>query len=174
MPRLRAVHYRQRLAPGLGRGFTLIEMLISLAILSIVMMVALPSYQNYQDKVLLAQCKADLNEIAMRLEKFKAFNYAYPEYLSDLGNVSKDPWGNDYHYLNLADVNPKSGKVQTGEKGPKPSARKKKNLKPLNSDFDLFSAGKDGSYKPNVSAPNSLDDCIRADDGAFIGLAGDY
>ena len=159
---------------GKNRAFTTIELMIVLAILGVIAAVALPAYSNYQQRVLIGQCKADISGIAQRLEKFKAFNYTYPEYLADLGNVPEDPWGNDYQYLNLADVDPTTGKVATGEKGPKPTARKKQNLKPLNTDFDLFSIGEDGSYKPNVSAGASLDDCIRADDGAYIGLAGDY
>ncbi len=182
MPKLRATTANVKVPPitrGVLRGFTMIEMLISLAILSIVMMVALPSYTSYQQKTLIAQCMADLNDIAMRLEKFKAFNYSYPWDLSELGSIPKDPWGNDYLYLELSNVNDKNGKVKVDLggnkiKGKKPKARKKKNLKPLNSDFDLFSTGEDGSYKANLSAAVSLDDCVRADDGAFIGLAADY
>ncbi len=164
---------------GYNRGFTMIETLIALAILSILIAVAIPSYKSYQTKTLVAQCKADLSDIAMRLERFKAFNYAYPWDLAELGSIPLDPWGNGYLYLDLSNVNDKSGKVNQDSagnqtKGKKPTARKKKNLKPLNSDYDLFSAGEDGAYRANVSASESLDDCIRADDGAFIGLAGDY
>ncbi len=164
---------------GHAWGFTMIETLIALAIVGILMAVAFPSYRSYQKSTLVAQCKADLSDIAMRLEKFKAFNYAYPWDLSELGSVPSDPWGNDYLYLELSNVNDKNGKVKqdlNGNKikGKKPKARKKKNLKPLNSDYDLFSTGEDGLYRANLSAAESLDDCIRADDGAFIGLAGDY
>ena len=157
-----------------GSGFTMVEMLIVMAIFGVLAAVAFPSYQEYRQRVLVAQAQADLTEIAQRLEKFKAFNYAYPEYLGDLGDVPLDPWGNAYYYLNLADVDPNSGQVKTGNKGPKPRARKKKNLKPLNTDFDLFSAGADGDYRANVSARASLDDVIRADDGAYLGLASQY
>ena len=161
------------------RAFTIIEMLIALAILGILMVVSVPAYKSYKKKVLIAQCQADLNDISMRLEKFKAVNYSYPWDLSELGSIPKDPWGNDYYYLELSNVNDKNGKVKQDLegnkiKGKKPKARKKKNLKPLNSDYDLFSTGEDGAYVPNVSAAASRDDCLRADDGAFIGLAGDY
>ncbi len=179
VPRLLAAKCGQRLTREFDCGFTMIETLMSLAILGVVLAVALPSFKSYQKNTLVAQCEADLSDIAMRLEKFKAFNYSYPWNLSDLGNIPSDPWGNAYQYLELSNVNDKNGKVKVdlaGDKikGPKPKARKKKNLKPLNSDYDLFSTGEDGRYKANLSAADSLDDCIRADDGAFIGLAADY
>ena len=155
-------------------GMTLIEILIALGILSVLAAVALPSYTEHKKRVMISQAKADITEISQRLEKYRAFNYAYPEYLSDMGSVPKDPWGNSYAYLNLDDVDPNSGKIKTGGKGPKPQARKKKNLKPLNTDYDLFSVGPNGEYSPNVSAKDSIDDVIRADDGAYIGMAGEY
>jgi general secretion pathway protein G len=47
-------------------------------------------------------------------------------------------------------------------------------MKPLSSDFDLFSKGKDGDYEKNLNAPVSQDDVIRANDGRFIGLVSEY
>ena len=159
---------------GRSRAFTIIEIMLALAILSILMTIALPRYWDRQDEMDRLECKRKIVMLSQRLETYNAFNYGYPEYLTDIGFTEKDPWGNDYQYLNLDDVDPKSGKIKTGGKGPKPSARKKKNLKPLNTDYDLFCMGPDGDYKPNVSAKASLDDVIRADDGAFIDLAENY
>jgi general secretion pathway protein G len=53
-------------------------------------------------------------------------------------------------------------------------ARKNKNLTPLNSDFDLYSMGKDGDSSAPLTAQTSRDDVIRANDGRFLGLASDY
>lgn len=175
---MRAERY-QRAGLRAQAGFTLIEALIVLAILSVIALVALPSYSKHQQRVLNTQCISDITHLAQRLEKFKAITYAYPEYLAEMGEIPLDPWGNEYQYLNLLNVNDKSGKVKIDSdgnkiKGKKPRARKKKNLKPLNSDYDLFCTGADGDYAPNVSAGVSRDDIIRADDGAFIGLAGEY
>jgi len=44
----------------------------------------------------------------------------------------------------------------------------------LNSDFDLYSSGEDKNSKGPLSAKESRDDIIRANNGAFIGLAEDY
>lgn len=45
---------------------------------------------------------------------------------------------------------------------------------PLNTDFDLYSVGKDGLSKATLAPPQSHDDIIRANNGRFIGLASDY
>jgi len=45
---------------------------------------------------------------------------------------------------------------------------------PINTDFDLYSMGPDGRSAPPLTAKHSRDDIVRANDGAFIGLASDY
>jgi general secretion pathway protein G len=44
----------------------------------------------------------------------------------------------------------------------------------LNSDYDLYSMGEDGESVPPLTAKQSRDDIIRANNGGFIGLAADY
>ena len=53
-------------------------------------------------------------------------------------------------------------------------ARKDHFLVPLNSDYDLYSKGPDGKSSPPLTAEASRDDIIRANDGAYFGLASDY
>ena len=85
-----------------------------------------------------------------------------PASLADIGRAGLlDPWTRPYHYTNLTTTN-------------KGKARKDRRLNPINSDYDLFSAGKNGVFKPQVSQKDSLDDVIRARDGAYIGLAEDF
>ena len=45
---------------------------------------------------------------------------------------------------------------------------------PINSDFDLYSTGPDGASVAPLTAEPSRDDIVRANDGAFIGLASEY
>ena len=52
--------------------------------------------------------------------------------------------------------------------------RKDKNLHPLNTDFDLYSLGRDGDSKLPLTAATSRDDILRANNGAFIGRAENY
>ena len=52
--------------------------------------------------------------------------------------------------------------------------RKDKNIVPINTDFDLYSIGKDGNSVAPLTAKPSRDDIIRANDGAFVGLVSVY
>jgi general secretion pathway protein G len=52
--------------------------------------------------------------------------------------------------------------------------RKDGRLNPLNTDFDLFSTGKDGDTTGPLNARASRDDVVRANNGAFIGLGENY
>ncbi|MDH4073829.1 MAG: prepilin-type cleavage/methylation domain-containing protein, partial [Gammaproteobacteria bacterium] len=52
--------------------------------------------------------------------------------------------------------------------------RKDGSLNPLNTDFDLYSAGADGESAGPLSATKSRDDIVRANNGAFIGLGENY
>ena len=49
-----------------------------------------------------------------------------------------------------------------------------KNLRPVNSTFDLYSIGEDGKTNANFSAKAAHDDIVRAGDGGYWGLAEDY
>lgn len=54
------------------------------------------------------------------------------------------------------------------------SVRKDRFQVPINSDFDLYSMGPDGKSQGPLSAKASRDDVIRANDGAFIGIAAEF
>lgn len=45
---------------------------------------------------------------------------------------------------------------------------------PLNTDFDLYSMGKNRESADLLSTPKSYDDIVRASDGMFVGLASDF
>jgi general secretion pathway protein G len=53
-------------------------------------------------------------------------------------------------------------------------ARKDRFLVPLNTDFDLYSVGRDGESVPALTAAKSRDDVVRAANGSFIGLASKF
>jgi hypothetical protein len=52
--------------------------------------------------------------------------------------------------------------------------RKDRFLHPINSDYDLYSMGKDGESVEPLTAQKSHDDVIRANDGSFVGLAVEF
>ena len=144
-------------------GLTLVEMLLALAVLAVLAMIAIPYYQDYQERAKVSIASNDINTLSIKIEQYYTDERHYPQSLDDIGEGERlDPWDNPYEYLNLADKKGKGG------------ARKDKKLNPLNSDFDLFSKGKNGVFKTQISNKDSLDDVIRANDGRYVGLAEYY
>lgn len=144
-------------------GFTLIELLIAIAIIGILASIALPAYQDYTEKARIAIAVQDIATIAVKAEAYWNDERAYPADLAAIGEGGKlDPWKSPYQYLNLYNKKGKGGN------------RKDKKLNPLNSDFDLYSMGKDGATHTQISIKAGRDDVIRANDGRFIDLASKY
>jgi len=115
----------------------------------------------YDAKV--ARAVGDIRTIETEIVEYEVENGQLPDSLADIGRSNfLDPWGNPYQYLNHA------AKKGNG------MARKDRFLVPLNSDYDLYSLGKDGQSSPPITAKNSLDDIIRASDGAYVGLASQF
>jgi general secretion pathway protein G len=149
--------------PARACGFTIVELLLGIAILGVLTGIAYPSYQQYTERVRIAQAIIDIQGISSSVEAYSRDNREYPADLNEIGKGSmKDPWGNAYQYTNL-------GAAKGHGK-----ARKNKSLVPINSDFDLYSMGKDGASASPLTAKASRDDIVRANDGRFVGLASDY
>jgi general secretion pathway protein G len=49
--------------------------------------------------------------------------------------------------------------------------RRDRFINPLNTDYDLYSMGRDGESSTNLNAKSSWDDIVRIKDGLFVGLA---
>ncbi len=155
-------------APGRnrdGKGFTLIEILVVMAIISTLSAIAIPAYENYRDRAMIARAVSEIKILSQEICSYGAGDGgSLPITLDDIGRAGLlDPWGNPYEYLNYATVH-----------GAGHGIRKDRNLHPLNSDYDLYSKGKDGWSQPQITTPFSRDDVIRASDGRFIGLAANY
>ena len=149
--------------PRVARGVTLIELLIVLAIISTLSAIAVPTFQAYIDKTRVTRAMADIQMISLEISAYQAENDAVPASLAEVGyDTLRDPWGNLYQYLNIETAQG-TGKL-----------RKDKFLVPINSDYDLYSMGKDGESQAPLTAKASRDDIIRANDGGYIGLASGY
>ena len=143
-------------------GFTIVELMIALAIAGIIMMVAVPAYQDYGKRVDANQAEKDLAIIQFQIDDYKLSNGNLPNSLNDIGlSNMKDPWGNPYVYANHDVVPP-------GHR------RKDHSLVPINSDYDLYSKGEDGRTTWPLTANHSKDDIIRGRNGGYIGKAEDY
>jgi general secretion pathway protein G len=142
---------------------TIIELMISVLILVVLASIAASGYQNYRERIRVAQAITDIGAMSVQIKHYMVDNQAPPASLAEIGLGGRlDPWGRPYFYLDLTDANGKG------------KSRRDKKLNPLNSDFDLYSAGKDGLTQTQLTAHNSRDDVIRARDGKFIGLASDF
>ena len=52
--------------------------------------------------------------------------------------------------------------------------RKDHKMVPVNSDFDLYSKGRDGKSQTPFTSKASRDDIVRANNGRYIGLVSGY
>lgn len=59
------------------RGFTLIELMITIAIIAILAAVALPAYNDYTQRAKLAEAFANLSEFRVRMEQYYQDNRKY-------------------------------------------------------------------------------------------------
>jgi general secretion pathway protein G len=143
-------------------GYTLLELTLVIALAGLLAGVAVPAYRGVVERARVNRAIADIGEITLQLYRWETNVGAFPPTLAAAGLDNRlDPWGQPYFYLELSTANP-------GD------ARKDKNLVPINTDFDLYSAGKDGQTAKPLTAQKSRDDVVRANNGAFIGLAQNY
>jgi len=145
-------------------GLTFIEILVATAIICILASIANMAYQYYilkgQNSAAIAHVRVLESEIASYMSDWGSF----PMDLSQVPSGNKrDPWGHRYQYLNIENDPHWHGKC-----------RRDRKLNPLNTDFDLYSAGADGRTKLPLTAKDSQDDIVRANNGSFVGLGANY
>ena len=104
-----------------ARGFTLIEIVIAVAILAILAAIVIPRVAGRVDDARIARGKSDVQALVTALNLYKLDNYQYPSTEQGLealvaepggqpearnwkqggyiDRLPKDPWGNDYQYI---------------------------------------------------------------------------
>jgi general secretion pathway protein G len=104
------------------RGFTLIEVLVVIAILGILAALVVPRVMGRPDEARISAARQDINSLQQALKLYRLDNQSYPSTEQGLQSLvskpttapipnnwktggyldrlPKDPWGHDYQYLN--------------------------------------------------------------------------
>jgi general secretion pathway protein G len=145
---------------GKTDGFTLLELVVTVAIIGSLSSIAIPNYMQQIENARIARATGEIRVLEKEILTYHAANQVYPNSLDDIGRGGlKDPWGNPYEYVDLTSIEGKD------------KARKDHFLVPINTDFDLYSKGRDGDSTGPLTAKASQDDIIRAGDGQYVGIA---
>jgi len=140
---------------------TLLELLIVVAMIAMLGVFAIPAFTSYVERSRAARAISDIGIISLQLYRWQVNTGTFPATLVEAGIATRDPWGRLYAYMPV-------------EGTPQNQLRKDHNLHPINTDFDLYSVGPDGSTQKPLTAHDSRDDIIRANNGAYIGVAVNY
>ena len=133
---------RERLTIVQGRnGFTIVELVLIMAIIGVLAIMAIPSYSHITEKAKTSRCIAEIRALEKDITAYFIDNGVYPSSLNDIGRGDlKDPWKRPYHFVNLAAAGaiPYEDIIAA----------------PLNTDFDLYSSGPDGASTQSLTAGN--------------------
>lgn len=137
--------------------------MLTIVVLAVLAAIATAAYGSRMQQARVARAEEDITQIEAQIELYQSTRGQLPTSLAQIGDASLlDPWGHPYYYLDF------TGLTGLGQ------VRKDRNLVPLNTDYDLFSAGPNGQWQPPITVSVSRDDIIRADNGAYVGQASDY
>ncbi len=141
-------------------GFTVIELLTVLVVMGTLAAMAVIRTKATVDQARNARAIGDLRALQADIASYHSAGNALPASLADIDRAGLlDPWGRPYVYVNFA----LGGTPRTDVFGVA-----------LNTEFDLYSLGPDGSTALSLTAANSQDDLVRAADGGFLGRGSRY
>lgn len=153
-----------------NRGFTLVEVLMVIAIIGVLSLMVIPQFSQLRNLAKNARCKSEIRTVEKSIIAYNLDNGNFPNNLPNnaldpnVTTTTTDPWGNPYQYYNIHNG---GGTPYMNVDG----------VTPLNTDFDLWSSGADGltitkSLEP--SSTTSMDDIVLGADGAVVALGSDY
>lgn len=101
------------------KGFTLLELMIVVVMITIIVTIAIPSYQAYTKRAITAQVQQEISKISEQLERYKTKSFSYrgfdAKYLYDHSTALssfKFPSETDAKYIiSIADISEASPKT---------------------------------------------------------------
>ena len=136
-----------------NKGFTLVELIMVIALIGVLATMSLPLYTNYKEKAKIAAAISDIGVISNEITAYALDrNYNKPQTLAEIGRDKfLDPWKKNYEYRPNAVLKDEFG-VFLNEQS-----------------FDIFSMGKDGLTADVGGVPETKDDVSRMGDGTYVG-----
>jgi general secretion pathway protein G len=138
-------------------GFTLVELLMVVALVGILATLAIPSFSSYTKKAKNGACTTDIRNIDRAITSYILDKNALPVLLSDIGimGTQSDPWKHLYEYQVVV-----IGSVELLDIA----------SQPFNTDYDLYSKGADGASVLAAGGAGNEDDIVRSNNGVFVGM----
>lgn len=99
------MNFSSRIFKGRGTlisGFTLVELLIVMAIMAVLATIAMPSYQAVTKKMQRTEGQALLLEVQSYLERYYFANNTYPSGLSELAHYKHDHVASEQGYYEVS------------------------------------------------------------------------
>ena len=150
--------------PRRQRGFSLIELMSTIALMALLSSFAIPAYTGYIEDAKVSEAIGDIARITLEIQRFETNNNGLlPASLDELGlGDMRDPWDRPYIYTPFDADTPKNQK------------RRNAANQPVNTDFDVLSRGEDKKSARRWNRDNAQDDIVRANNGTYVGLVKDY
>jgi general secretion pathway protein G len=149
----------------------MVELIVVIGMVGLLATIGVGVYSHFIDKAKNTRAIAEIRVLEKEILDFWRSNDRLPDTLGELDRAAMlDPWKTPYEYINFDTVLDLEEKRRT--KGNMGKGKGKGD--PLNSDYDLFSKGKDRTSAPVLTDDTSKDDIIRANDGSYTGLASEY
>jgi general secretion pathway protein G len=144
-------------------GYSLVELLVVIVLLVALMGTGIPLYTAYIEKARITRTAEEVSTLQKEIQMYKLSKKVLPRRLSDIRDAGLvDPYGRPYQYHNFTHADEKEKR------------RKDRFMVPLNTEYDLYSVGRDGKSEPPLTARESHDDIVLANDGIYIGPASEY
>ena len=105
------------------RGFTLLELIVVIGIISILALIGVPAFRSIQEDARNAKRKSDLKTIQKSLESFKLRNNDYPTTVVGAARTWRTSCANPTDYvqglttggfIEKLPIDPRNGKINTG------------------------------------------------------------